>query len=95
MLSLRACEKHQHLLLRADVLDDGVFVYIRLQRLKPRLVLLSANRLQPHKHANLVNDGRLAEPRQPVHSCPNSCFDWLGLLLLLGIGLGDGLLHTR
>jgi hypothetical protein len=45
VLPLRTCKKHQHLLLRADVLDDGVLVYVRLQRLEPRLVLFGANRL--------------------------------------------------
>jgi hypothetical protein len=77
------------------VLHDSVFVHIRLQQLKPRLVLFSANRLQPHKHADPVDDGCLAEPHQPIHSRSNSCLYWLGLLLLSGIGLSDGLLHAR
>jgi hypothetical protein len=73
------------------VLDDGVLVHVRLQRLEPRLVLLRANCLQLHKHANLVDDGRLAEPRQPIHGRLNGCFNRLGLLLLPGIGLSNGL----
>jgi hypothetical protein len=74
MLPLRACKKHQHLLPRADVLDDGVLFRIRLQRLEPRLVLFGANRLQPHKHADPVENGRLAELYEPVHGRLNGRF---------------------
>jgi hypothetical protein len=94
MLPLRAGKKYQHLLLWPHVLNDGVFIYIRLQWLEPCLVLLRLNGLQPHKYANLVDNGRLAEPPQPVYGRPNGCFYWLGLLALSGVSVGDGLLDV-
>jgi hypothetical protein len=53
------------------------------------LMLLGSNRLQLHKHANSVDDGRLAGP-QLIHGRPNRCFHWLCLLLFPGVGVGVG-----
>jgi hypothetical protein len=77
------------------VLNDSVLIYIQLQRLEPRLVLFSANRLQPHKHADPVNNGRLAKPHQPIHSRLNSYFYRLSLLVLPQVDVANGLLHAR
>jgi hypothetical protein len=67
-----ACaQKHRHLLPRPRVLDDGVFVHVRLQRLEPRLVFLFPSRFQLYKHADLIDNGRLAKPRQPLYGCPH------------------------
>jgi hypothetical protein len=45
MLLLRAREEHQHLLLWLRVLDGRILVYVRLQQLEARLVLLYSDRL--------------------------------------------------
>jgi hypothetical protein len=91
---LRECKKHQHLLPWPRVVADRLLVHVRQQRLEPRLVLPRSDRLQPHEHANPVDDGRLTERRQPFYRPPHRHFDGLGLLLLPGIGLGQGLLNA-
>jgi hypothetical protein len=63
VLALRPREKYQHLLPQPHVLADRLLVYVRLQRLIPRLVLFRSNRLQSHEHANMVDNGRLTVPR--------------------------------
>ena len=95
MLPLRSCEKHQYLLPRPRVVANRLLVHVRLQRLESRLVLLCPDRLQPHEHADAVNDGRLTEPRQSLHHRPHCCLYGLGLLLLPGIGLCHGFLDAR
>jgi hypothetical protein len=45
VLALGACEKHHYLLPRPHVLNNRLLVYVRLQRLVPRLVLLRLDSL--------------------------------------------------
>jgi hypothetical protein len=77
------------------VLDNQLLVHIQLQQLKPRLVLLCADSLQPHEHTNPVDNRRLTKPRQPFYRRLHRRLHRLGLLLLPRIRLCHGLFNAR
>jgi hypothetical protein len=87
MLTLRPRKRYQELLPQTRVLDNRRLVYVLLQWLAQHLDLFRANCFQPHKYANAINDGLLAEPRQSSY-----CFRHHRLEGLSWITIRHGLL---